>query len=142
MTRRAVKPDDRSISTAPIVVVAAVVEENDAFLVTRRPEGVHLAGLWEFPGGKIDASESHADALRREMREELDTDVDVRDLVFHTTHAYPDRSVALFFYNCVLRQTPRPLLGQQMRWVKRADMATLGFPPADEELIRMLTARR
>ena len=104
--RRAVKPDHQSISTVPITVVAAVVEENGAFLVTRRPQGVHLAGLWEFPGGKIDPAESHADALRREMREELDTDVDVRNLVFHTTHAYPDRAVALFFYNCVLRQAP------------------------------------
>jgi mutator protein MutT len=130
------------VSSATIVVVAAVVEEDDAFLVTRRPQGVHLAGLWEFPGGKIDPSESHADALRREMREELDTDVDVRDLVFHTTHVYPERAVALFFYNCVLRQTPRPLLGQEMRWVKRTELATLGFPPADEGLIRMLTARR
>lgn len=138
MTRRAVKSDDRSIITTPVVVVAAVVEQDDAFLVTRRPQGVHLAGLWEFPGGKIDPSESHADALRREMREELDTDVDVHDLVFQTTHAYPERTVALFFYNCALRQRPRPLLGQEMRWVKRSELATLGFPPADEELIRIL----
>jgi 8-oxo-dGTP diphosphatase len=126
------------VSAARVIVVAAVVEEDDAFLVTRRPQGVHLAGLWEFPGGKIDPAESHADALRREMREELDTDVDVRDLVFHTTHIYPERAVALFFYNCVLRQAPRPLLGQEMRWVKRSELATLGFPPADEELIKRL----
>jgi mutator protein MutT len=125
-----------------IVVVAAVIEDHDAFLVTRRPDGVHLAGLWEFPGGKIDPSESHADALRREMREELDTDVDVGDLVFETTHAYPDRTVALFFYRCVLRQPPQPLLGQEMRWVKRSELAALAFPPADEELIRLLLARR
>ena len=124
-----------------IVVVAAVVEENDAFLVTRRPDGVHLAGLWEFPGGKIDPAESHADALRREMREELDTDVDVHDLVFETTHAYPERVVALFFYNCVLQRPPRPLLGQEMRWVRRSELATLRFPPADEELIRMLATK-
>jgi len=76
------------------------------------------------------------------MREELSTDVDVLDLVFHTTHAYPDRAVGLFFYNCTLRRTPRPLLGQEMRWVKRSELATLGFPPADEELIRMLTTGR
>jgi 8-oxo-dGTP diphosphatase len=141
LTPLAVKPDHLSINTVSIVVVAAVVEKDDAFLVTRRPEGVHLAGLWEFPGGKIDPPESHVDALRREMREELDTDVDVQDLVFHTTHAYPERTVALFFYNCVLQQTPRPLLGQEMRWVKRADLSTLGFPPADEELIRRLAER-
>ena len=124
-----------------IVVVAAVVEEDGAYLVTRRPDGVHLAGMWEFPGGKIDPEESHADALRREMREELDTDVEVLDLVLHTTHVYPERSVALFFYNCVLQQKPRPLLGQEMRWVRRSELPSLGFPPADEELIRILGAR-
>ena len=129
------------MSPDAIVVVAAVVEENDSFLVTRRPDGVHLAGLWEFPGGKIDPDESHADALRREMREELDTDVDVLDLMLHTTHVYPERAVALFFYNCVLQQTPRPLLGQEMRWVAREELPSLGFPPADEELIRIRSAR-
>jgi mutator protein MutT len=122
----------------PLIVVAAVVEENDAFLVTRRPDGVHLAGLWEFPGGKIGPSESHADALRREMKEELDADVDVGSLVFETTHAYAERSVSLYFYRCVLRGEPRPLLGQEMRWVRRSELASLGFPPADEGLIRML----
>jgi mutator protein MutT len=125
-----------------VVVVAAVVEENGVFLVTRRPQGVHLAGMWEFPGGKIDPAESHADALRREMREELDADVDVLELVFHTTHAYPERTVSLYFYNCSLRQRPRPRLGQEMRWAQRAELQTLGFPPADEELIRLLIARR
>lgn len=103
---------------------------------------MHLAGLWEFPGGKIDQEESHADALRREMREELDTDVDVGALVFETTHAYPDRTVSLYFYQCVLKQRPQPLLGQDMRWVKRSELASLGFPPADEELISLLLARR
>ena len=126
--------------TPTITVVAAVVEEDDAFLVTRRPDGVHLAGLWEFPGGKIDPSESHADALRREMREELDTDVEVLDLVFQTTHAYPERAVALYFYRCVLKQRPRPQLGQEMQWIKRSALSILGFPPADEALIRLLTA--
>jgi mutator protein MutT len=122
-----------------IVVVAAVIEENGALLVTRRQNGVHLAGLWEFPGGKIDEGETHAAALAREIREELDADVDVGELVLHTTHAYDDRSVALYFYRCRLRGTPRPLLGQEMRWVRRADLATLDFPPADEELITLLT---
>jgi 8-oxo-dGTP diphosphatase len=123
-----------------IVVVAAVIEENGAFLVTRRQKGVHLAGLWEFPGGKIDAGETHIAALAREIREELDADVDVGDLVVTVTHAYDDRTVALYFYRCTLRGTPRPLLGQEMQWVPRADLSALGFPPADEELIRFLTA--
>jgi len=122
-----------------VAVVAAVVEDGDSFLVTRRQEGVHLAGMWEFPGGKIDGEETHEQALRREMLEELAVDIDVRELVFHTTHAYPERSVALYFYRCALLGTPRPQLGQQMRWVPRTELASLGFPPADEQLIRRLT---
>ena len=122
-----------------IVVVAAVIEEDGAFLVTRRQKGVHLAGLWEFPGGKIDEGETHHAALVREIREELDADVDVGDLVFEVVHAYDDRDVALHFYRCTLRGAPRPLLGQEMRWVPRAELATLGFPPADKALIKLLT---
>ena len=129
------------MTAAPaVIVVAAVVEKNDTFLVTRRPQGVHLAGLWEFPGGKIDPEETHAAALKREIREELDADVDVHELILATSHAYPERIVALYFYRCTLEGTPRPLLGQEMRWVHRGELATLGFPPADEELIRRLVA--
>jgi 8-oxo-dGTP diphosphatase len=125
-----------------VVVVAAVIEQNDAFLVTRRQAGVHLAGLWEFPGGKIDPDETRPDALKREISEELDVNVEVQDLVFHTSHDYPDRTVALYFYRCVLKGTPRPLLGQEMRWVPRSELPTLGFLPADEELIRQLVVGR
>ena len=122
-----------------IVVVAAIIEQDDRFLLTRRQKGAHLEGLWEFPGGKIDVGETHAEALARELREELDVDVDVGDLRFHTTHDYDDRSVALYFYQCRLRGTPRPLLGQQMGWVARSELAALAFPPADAELIKVLT---
>jgi mutator protein MutT len=122
-----------------IVVVAAVIENNHDFFVTRRQPGVHLAGLWEFPGGKIDPDESHTSALKREIREELGVDVDVRDLVYETTYAYPDRTVALYFYRCNLVGDPQPLLGQELRWVPRDELRSLGFPPADAELIELLT---
>ncbi len=121
-----------------MIVVAAVIEEDNRFLLTRRQPGVHLAGMWEFPGGKIDSAETHSAALEREIKEELDAGVDVGVLVFHTTHEYPDRSVALYFYRCTLVGTPRPLLGQEMRWVPRDELAALGFPPADEALITLL----
>jgi len=123
-----------------ITVVAAVLERDGHFLVTRRQEGVHLAGLWEFPGGKIDPGETHAAALTRELREELDADIDVGELLFETTHDYGSVAVRLFFYACGLTGTPRPLLGQDMRWVARHDLAALGFPEADAELITRLTA--
>ena len=126
---------------ANITVVAAVIEQDDRFLVTRRQIGVHLAGLWEFPGGKVTDGESHSVALRREIREELDADVGVGNLVLETSHAYPERVVTLFFYRCSLLGTPRPIIGQEMAWVLRADLWSLDFPPADAELIRRLMSR-
>ena len=122
-----------------VIVVAAVIEQNGSFLVTRRLEGTHLAGLWEFPGGKIGSGETHVEGLTREIREELDAEVDVGPLVFETEHEYADRSISLHFYRCTLRGAPRPLLGQQMQWVARAELPALDFPPADAELIRLLT---
>jgi len=123
-----------------LAVVAAVIEHANRFLVTRRQEGVHLAGHWEFPGGKVAAGETHAAALRREIIEELDADVVVHDLVLETTHTYPERTVTLFFYRCDLLGTPKPMLGQEMEWIPRAQLSSRTFPPADDELIRMLTA--
>lgn len=122
-----------------IVVVAAVIESNERFLVTRRQPGVHLAGMWEFPGGKIDPDEGHEAALRRELKEELDVDIEVGERMLHTVHAYDDRHVELHFYRCGLKGEPQPLLGQQMRWVEREELPSLGFPPADRELIELLT---
>jgi 8-oxo-dGTP diphosphatase len=121
-----------------VAVVAAVIQHGDRFLVTRRQDGVHLAGLWEFPGGKVGRDESHADALRREIVEELDSDVIVRDLVLETTHAYPDRTVTLFFYRCDLLGEPTPMVGQEMEWVAREELSSLLFPPADDELVKLL----
>jgi mutator protein MutT len=123
-----------------IVVVAAVIEDAGRFLLTRRLAGTHLEGLWEFPGGKCHAGESHEAALRRELREELDADASIGAPLFTVTHAYPDRSVELHFYACELHAPPRATLGQEMRWVTRAELATLEFPPADTELIARLVA--
>ncbi len=132
-------PGRRSGLTAHDRVVAAVIEDSHRFLVTRRPAGVHLAGMWEFPGGKIDPDETHEAALRRELLEELGVEADVGERVYRTLHAYPDRTIALYFYRCTLKGAPRPLLGQEMRWVPRAELWSLGFPPADTELIELLT---
>jgi 8-oxo-dGTP diphosphatase len=122
-----------------ILVVAAVVQRDDRFLVTRRQDGVHLAGFWEFPGGKVADGESHAAALRRELKEELDAEIVVGNLLLETSHEYPDRVVQLFFYRCDLNGTPRPLIGQEMAWVARNELLSLSFPPADDDLIRRLT---
>jgi 8-oxo-dGTP diphosphatase len=124
-----------------VVVTAAVIERDGRFLVTRRQKGVHLAGLWEFPGGKCDAGESLDACLVRELREELDVHATAGPEIFTTTHHYPERRVELHFMRCELTGDPRPLLGQEMRWVTREDLASLEFPPADAELIRILADR-
>ena len=124
--------------TPTLVVAAAIIEREGALLLTRRQAGVHLEGLWEFPGGKCDADESIADALARELREELAVEARIGREVFGTSHAYPERIVELHFLACELIGTPVPQLGQEMRWVPRAELAGLEFPPADGELIRIL----
>jgi 8-oxo-dGTP diphosphatase len=121
-----------------VIVTAAVIKRDRRFLVTRRPQGVHLEGCWEFPGGKCDPGEPLVACLLRELREELDVDARVGDEVFMVAHAYPERRVELHFFACELLGEPRPQQGQAMRWVRREDLATLEFPPADKALIEKL----
>ena len=118
-----------------IFVVAAVIEQGGRFLVTRRLSGTHLAGCWEFPGGKMHEGETQIQALEREMLEELNTGILNARRIFHTSHAYDERSVELHFYRCDLTSEPQPMLGQRMRWIAREEFAALEFPPADAELI-------
>jgi 8-oxo-dGTP diphosphatase len=122
-----------------IVVVAAVIERGDAFLLTLRPAGSHLEGHWEFPGGKCHFSETHAEALRRELHEELDIVADVGTLLHSVTHTYPEKTVALHFYRCDFDGEAKPMLGQEMRWVPRDELKALRFPEADADLIRVLS---
>src|SRR5207244_11008643 len=112
------------------------------FLVTRRQRGVHLEGFWEFPGGKCEPDEDHRVCLARELQEELAVAVRVGDELFATTHVYSDRAVELHFFHCELLGSPLPQIGQEMRWVARAEVTALEFPPADTELIRLLAQKR
>jgi 8-oxo-dGTP diphosphatase len=121
-----------------LVVTAAVIEREGRFLVTRRQAGVHLAGTWEFPGGKCDSGESLSACMARELREELAVEADVGSEVLTTLHEYEDRRVELHFLRCRISGEPSPLLGQAMRWVSREELEELAFPPADAELIRLL----
>ena len=121
-----------------IVVVAAVIERDGRFLVARRLKGTHLAGYWEFPGGKVHDGESHEDALHRELLEELDAGITKARKIFHAIHAYPERVIELHFFRGDLTADPRPMLGQELRWITRADFRDLQFPPADAELVEGL----
>ena len=123
-----------------ILVAAAVICRDDEYFVTRRHAGVHLEGYWEFPGGKCDEGETLVDCLRREIREELDAGIGIGSELLAVTHEYPERTVELRFFECELIGEPRAVLGQEMRWVRREDLGSLDFPPADAELLRRLIA--
>jgi 8-oxo-dGTP diphosphatase len=121
-----------------VVVLAAVVERDGRFLVTRRLANTHLSGYWEFPGGKCEPGETPAACLARELVEELGVTARIGDEILTTEHAYPERTVRLHFRHVEIEGEPQPLLGQEMRWVTRDELRQLQFPDADRELIERL----
>jgi len=125
---------------SPTVVTAAVVERAGRVLVARRLEGSHMGGFWEFPGGKCEPGESAEACLARELLEELGARATIQEEIFRTTYTYDDRVLDLRFFRCELATEPRPLLGQEVRWVLRGELPKLEFPPADSELVARLAA--
>jgi mutator protein MutT len=129
----------------PLVIEVAAGLIRDAagrYLITQRRRGSHLAGLWEFPGGKVEAGETPAACLRRELAEELSATFTVGALVETVRWEYPDRTVVLHFFECTLETgdiVPRE--EQAMEWVPGARLADYSFPPADRELIQRLARR-
>jgi mutator protein MutT len=121
-----------------IVVLAAVIARDGRLLVTRRLEGTHLSGYWEFPGGKCEPDEAHESCLERELLEELDVIAEVGPEILVTEHAYASRTVRLHFRWCRIKAEPRAVLGQEMRWITREELGELQFPEADRELIDLL----
>jgi 8-oxo-dGTP diphosphatase len=133
-----IEPGAGADGAPAIVVTAAVIERDGRFLMTRRVAGTHLAGRWEFPGGKCEPGETHAAALARELDEELGVAAEIGALVVSIAHAYAERRVELHFYEAHLRGEPRPQLGQEMRWVPRGELRSLDLPEADAALIDLL----
>ncbi len=124
-----------------LVVAAALVRADNTVLVQRRPVGKQLAGLWEFPGGKIEAGESPEAALVRELREELGIEVVAEALspVTFASEALAGRHLILMLYAArTWSGEPQALEADALRWVTPADMAALPMPPADVPLVAAL----
>ena len=122
-----------------IEVAAGLVFRNGQLLITQRPAGGHLPGLWEFPGGKKETNETFEQCLRRELREELDIEVEVGELVETITHEYPEKVVELRFFRCTwLEREPRPVGCPALRWVKAGELKDYEFPAADARLLERL----
>ena len=133
----------RSDTAPPIVLVAAcaLVDGDGRVLLARRPEGRSMAGLWEFPGGKVEAGERPEDALIRELKEELGIDVSERCLAPLTfaSHGYERFHLLMPLYVCrVWEGLVEPREGQQLKWVRPESMINIDMPPADEPLRAIL----
>ena len=121
------------------VVAAALFDDAGRVLIAQRPEGKHMAGWWEFPGGKVAVGESDRDALVRELREELGVETRAEAEIMTLTHEYPDRIIDLVLWRATLtRGTPHGLDGQQLKWVDCQSLGNERLLPADAPFIDAL----
>lgn len=128
-----------------VIVAAAVLREGpgEPILLTKRLDEGHLAGLWEFPGGKIEPGESPEAAVVRECREEIALEIRVVDVLDVAWHRYPTKDVLLVFYDC--RITGGVIEHHEVAghaWVEPRELPEYELPPPDERLIAKLVAGR
>lgn len=128
-------------NSALLVVAAALVDRDGRVLLQQRPAGRQMAGLWEFPGGKVDPGERPEEALIRELKEELGIDTDEACLAPATFASAPlgDRHLLLLLYVCrKWRGDPQALDASALKWLRPQQMFSLEMPPADKPLIGIL----
>jgi 8-oxo-dGTP diphosphatase len=129
-----------------VVVAAAVLIEESRVLVTQRKAGTHLAGAWEFPGGKVEPGEDPREALRRELAEELGIDATAGEIVDVTFHRYDDagKAVLLLFFEATRAAAspePRAVDVAAFRWASALDLDPSRFPPADVGVLEKVRQR-
>ena len=124
------------------VAVGVVEDASGKFLVALRQDGQHLAGLWEFPGGKVESDELPQLALSRELSEEVGICVEHADFLLRIDHDYSEKQVSLFIY--LVRQFTGDASGregQTVRWVSPEELLELEFPEANQQIIDYLKQR-
>lgn len=120
-------------------VVAALIWENDKFLICQRPEHKSCGLLWEFVGGKVEHDEIKAAALVRECKEELDIIISVGDVFTEVTHPYQDITVHLTLFNAkIIEGIPQKLEHNNIKWIKKDEIKNYKFCPADIEILKKI----
>lgn len=110
-----------------------MVEREGRYLITQRRPTAVLPLLWEFPGGRVEPGESDRDALRRELRERLDTEIEVGQLISYVSHPYEHYCVELYLYECrLVGGHLRAVAVNDLRWVRSDEFDSYEFTPADE----------
>jgi len=124
------------------VVAGALFDDQGRVLIAQRPPGSHMAGRWEFPGGKIDAGESELQALSRELSEELGVQLISAERMLGLTHDYAERRIVLTMWHVTAYEgTPRSLDRQALKWVRPADLVNEDLLEADLPIVAALVAR-
>ena len=124
------------------VVAAVISDDKGRILLTRRPEGAHMGGLWEFPGGKVENGESYSEALVRELNEELGIAVQKGRPLTFAVHSEKNLEILLLFYSATITAgRPKPLEGQEITWVRPDELGNYAMPPADDEVVSLLVNR-
>ena len=122
-------------------VVAALIWDNDKFMICQRPAHKARGLLWEFVGGKVEAGETKEAALIRECQEELAVTLTVGDVFMEVVHEYPDITVRLTLFNAVIAEgIPQKLEHNDIRWITPAEIPQYDFCPADVEILDKIMA--
>ena len=122
-----------------VIVAAALTVEHGKLLVTQRKKDSSHGLLWEFPGGKVEEGEDPREALRRELKEELDVEVEVGRLFDAVFYSYPEFPILLLVYRCrVEKGSPKPIECHDLRWVTLKELEALAMPPADDPIRKHL----
>lgn len=123
-------------------VTAGLIWRNGKVLIATRPKGSHLQGLWEFPGGKQEKGETLRHCLEREIKEELALKINAGHNLLTVNHEYQSKVISLHIFECTCPAgEPRPLQGQDIKWVDPVVLPKFTFPPPDMKVIEFLTKK-